>query len=138
MWTIPLMANYSNLLPFLRYPRSNIIYARTEESGLAEIDRKKLELVFEAVKTLAEQSVGNGTAASQLQNANEKSIEKEIELLAASSNLEVARRNIEALENSSENNSVYGKLANFLENLQLQTQRSANVWEGFIVMATKD
>ncbi|KAI6245076.1 hypothetical protein HI914_06868 [Erysiphe necator] len=45
------------------------------------------ELVFEAVKTSANQSVGDGTAASQLGSSLKKLIEMEKELLAASSNL---------------------------------------------------
>ncbi|KAI6244967.1 hypothetical protein HI914_06934 [Erysiphe necator] len=35
------------------------------------------ELVFEAVKTLAQQSVGEGTAASQLEKAYKEILEKE-------------------------------------------------------------
>lgn len=95
------------------------------------------ELVFEAVKTLAEQSVGDGTAASQLESSYKKLIEKERELLAASNNLEAARRDVETLRKSSENNNVFEKLTNVLENLQFQSLRSANVREGSIFNGDK-
>ncbi|KAI6248526.1 hypothetical protein HI914_03137 [Erysiphe necator] len=58
------------------------------------------ELVFESVKTLADQIVGDETSASQLGSSYKNLIEKEKgkELLAASSNLEAARRDIETLK----------------------------------------
>ncbi|POS82494.1 hypothetical protein EPUL_006621 [Erysiphe pulchra] len=94
------------------------------------------ELVFEAVKTLADQSIGDGTAASQLESSYKKLIEKEKELLTASNNLEAARKDIEALKKSSENN-VFEKLTNVLENLQFQSLRSAKVKEGSIFNGDK-
>ncbi|KAI6249099.1 hypothetical protein HI914_02734 [Erysiphe necator] len=55
------------------------------------------ELVFQAVKTLAEQSIGNGTTASQLQITYKQLIEKEKELLAVSNELELARKSVDNL-----------------------------------------
>lgn len=95
------------------------------------------KLVFQAVKTLAEQSIGDGTAASQLQSTYKQLIEKEKELLAASNELELVRNSVDNLRKSSESNNALGKLAEVLERLQFQTPKSANVREGSVFNGDK-
>ncbi|RKF64462.1 hypothetical protein OnM2_018091 [Erysiphe neolycopersici] len=95
------------------------------------------ELVFEAVKTLVQQSVGEGTAASQLEKAYKKIFEKEQQLLDSEKEIEDAKKGLKNLENSSETNVVLGKLADVSERLQLPSQKSAPIHSGAVFSGDK-
>lgn len=99
--------------------------------------QKNPELVFEAVKTLAQQSVGEGTAASQLEKAYKEILEKEQQLLDSAKELEDAKKGLKNLENSSETNIVLGKLADVLGRLQLPGQKSAPIHSGAVFNGDK-
>lgn len=99
--------------------------------------QKDPESVFKAVKTLAEQSVGNGTAASQLQNAYQRIAEKEKQLLITSNELRNARESLNNLSSSSESSKTLDKLVEVLGRLQPQTNKSAKIREGFIFNGSK-
>lgn len=85
------------------------------------------ELVFEDVKTLAKQSIGEGTAASQLQNSYQQIFEKEQKLLNFPKELGVVKKNLKDLENSSASNSAFEKLALSLDRLQFSPHKSATI-----------
>ncbi|KAI6249197.1 hypothetical protein HI914_02492 [Erysiphe necator] len=94
---------------------------------LGDLVKNSPELVFEAVKTLAQQSVGESTAASQLEKAYKRILEKEQQLLYSTKELEVAKKELKDLEKSSETNVILGKLAEVLGRIQLSAQNSASI-----------
>ncbi|POS85664.1 hypothetical protein EPUL_002374 [Erysiphe pulchra] len=96
------------------------------------------ELVFEAVKTLAQQSFGKGTAASRLENAYKKILEKEQQLLISSKKLEAAQEGLKDLEKSSVTIAVLGKLVDVLDRLQITNQKSAAIHSGGVFNGDKN
>ncbi|POS82680.1 hypothetical protein EPUL_005419 [Erysiphe pulchra] len=90
------------------------------------------ELVFEAVKTLAQQSVGEETAASQLENAYKKILEKERQLDESAKELKATKKELKEYEKSPRTNVVLGKLVDVLDRLQLPGQKSAAINNGTV------
>ena len=95
------------------------------------------ELVFRVVKTLAEQCVGSGTAASQLLNADQRIIEKEKQLIATSNELRAAHENIKNISSPAESTHALENLVEALGRIQMQSQKSAKIREGSIFNGNK-
>lgn len=95
------------------------------------------ELVFEAVKKLAQQSVGEGTAASQLEKANKNILEKEKQFLMSLKEMEEAKEGLNEREKFSGTTTVLGRLADVLDRLQIPNQKPAIINSGQVFNGDK-
>ncbi|POS86565.1 hypothetical protein EPUL_002924, partial [Erysiphe pulchra] len=114
---------------------TNVLYI--PELNLPLISWQKLSLKGYKLHAYEKQSVGEGTAASQLEKAYKNILEKEKQLLLSSKELEDAKEGLKELEKSSGTTTVLGKLADVLDRLQIPNHKSAIIHSGGVFNGDK-